>query len=79
VILLAQVVPGHGALHARFVAVELDVVARDLRRRAERENAVGGDPLLAHDTVQHLARFVVELARCRPDHRVVEDLRECAR
>ncbi len=52
--LLAQVVPGHGHLAARFVGVNLDVVAPTFTNshrvgREQAEHGIGGEPLFFDD------------------------------
>src|SRR3954451_23394621 len=72
--LLAQFVQ-HGAnLAPRLVGVDLDVVAGQRVGREEPEDALGPQPFLRDDPVEHLLRVVPELAGRLTGRRVVQDV-----
>ena len=76
-VLLAQVVPGHRDFAARFVGIDLDVVA-DRVGRVEAENGVGRDPFLSDQFFQHRLAIGKDRARRLADDFVVKNLREGA-
>ena len=70
--LLAQEVEPRHFLGAPLVGEQNDVVAV-APARPEADHALGGQPLLAHDVLQHLARVGVELFSAFAHHLVLED------
>ena len=70
--LLAQRMQRRDLGLARFVGIDLDVVA-DAVRRPEADDAVGGQPFLGDELLQHGFRVVEEMARGLAIFVVVED------
>src|SRR5262249_26651859 len=75
VVLLPEVVPGHEALAARLVAVDLDVVPVCPRRGIQGEYSVRDDPAFAPDASEHCRGLAEELARGVAGERILQDLR----
>ena len=75
--LLAQRVQRRRHGLAGLVGVDLDVVA-DRVGREQAEDAVGAQPLLLDELVEHPLRVLVELGRGLTGRRVVEDVGEAA-
>ena len=68
--------PGHQDLAARLIAVDLDVVVVDLRRRVETEDTTGRQPPPGNQALQHRLGIGKDALRFAADHRVIQDRRK---
>ena len=77
--LLAQAVPGQGALGAGLVGVEGDVVIVHAVGRVQRNHRVGGEPAALHNFLQHGLAIGIDPLGLGAHHRVVQNGRKRAR